>query len=98
HSTGYCGCPIGVDPVWKYYPLRPDGLGTGHASLTGRNGGTLTAAELCIRWDADQWTHCVCGHPWGVHVHTYGYSPPNPAAPFACGTYCGCRDYQEASA
>lgn len=91
HGGGYTGCPIGVDPVWKYYPIR-EGGGTGYSKV---RADFLTPDELCIRWDADEWPWCECGHPFGVHVHQFGVAEPQPTAGLSCVTYCGCREYVE---
>ena len=91
HGGGYTGCPIGVDPVWKYYPRR-EGHGTGYRQVRDE---FLWPHELCVRWDAAWWPDCECGHPFGVHVHWYGMAEPFAAAPLSCSTYCGCPDYQE---
>lgn len=91
HGGGYTGCPVGVDPVWKYYPLR-EGHGNGYRKV---RDDFLTDNELCVRWDADQWPWCECGHPFGVHVHQYGMAEPVPTAGLSCTTYCGCPEYSE---
>ena len=98
HDGGYTGCPVDTDPTWKRYPRRTDGLGSGHHRITGYDGGILTVADLCDRWDARWWPDCKCGHPWGVHVSVYGMAEPMPENRLWCSSYCGCDDYREVAA